>query len=104
MIPPFFSRPKRIIQVWCPVCSRPFATKFNLRIHMRDKHSVSHDLFVCPHCGKVMKNKSCLRVHMYQKHNNVKDHQFSVAGEVEASGSEIKEYAEPTREVFSIQD
>lgn len=104
MIPPAFSRPKQIKQVWCPVCSRPFATKFNLRIHMRDKHSVSHDLFVCPHCGKVMKNKSCLRVHMYQKHNNGREVQFAINNEAQGTASDLKDSVEEAPEVFSLQD
>ncbi|XP_034232156.1 longitudinals lacking protein, isoforms H/M/V-like isoform X3 [Thrips palmi] len=105
MIPPAFTRPKQIKQVWCPVCSRPFATKFNLRIHMRDKHSVSHDLFVCPHCGKVMKNKSCLRVHMYQKHNNGREQQFALNNEAQGTASDhLKGNIEETPEDFSLQD
>jgi len=56
----------------CPVCGRVFVSKFNLRVHMRDKHSGSQDSFVCSLCGKTLKNKSCLRVHMYQRHQDYK--------------------------------
>lgn len=71
---------------------------------MRDKHSVSHDLFVCPHCGKVMKNKSCLRVHMYQKHHNGREKQFVGTDEAQSGVSEFKDRVEDSTEGFPIQD
>ncbi|XP_050308595.1 broad-complex core protein isoforms 1/2/3/4/5-like isoform X2 [Anthonomus grandis grandis] len=51
--------------VFCPYCCRKFVNKYNLKVHIRDKHeSMSTDLD-CQVCGKTMRNLSCLRVHLY---------------------------------------
>ncbi|XP_021914812.1 broad-complex core protein isoforms 1/2/3/4/5-like isoform X5 [Zootermopsis nevadensis] len=57
----------------CPLCSRGFRNKFNLKVHMRDVHGDDQGPFFCPHCGKQVKNKSCLRVHQYRHHQAPKN-------------------------------
>jgi hypothetical protein len=52
----------------CPLCPRVFVNKFNLKVHIRDVHSVDQGPFSCSQCGKQVKNRSCLRVHVYQQH------------------------------------
>ncbi|KAJ9594260.1 hypothetical protein L9F63_014316, partial [Diploptera punctata] len=52
----------------CPLCSRVFVNKFNLKVHIRDVHSLDRGPFSCVQCGKQVKNRSCLRVHIYQQH------------------------------------
>ncbi|XP_022909290.1 modifier of mdg4-like isoform X2 [Onthophagus taurus] len=51
--------------VFCPYCYRKFVNRYNLKIHIRDKHDTSDANLECIICGKAMRNKSCLRVHMY---------------------------------------
>ncbi|XP_067003531.2 protein bric-a-brac 1 isoform X3 [Anabrus simplex] len=55
-------------QLLCPLCDREFVNKFNLKVHIRDKHSSDRGPYSCPLCGKQVKNQSCLRVHLYQQH------------------------------------
>lgn len=57
----------------CPLCSRGFRNKFNLKVHMRDVHGDDQGPFFCPHCAKQVKNKSCLRVHQYRHHQAPKN-------------------------------
>uniref|UniRef100_A0A6P7FE28 Protein abrupt-like isoform X1 n=1 Tax=Diabrotica virgifera virgifera TaxID=50390 RepID=A0A6P7FE28_DIAVI len=52
-------------QVFCPYCSRKFVNRYNLKVHVRDKHEASFKDLDCQICGKTMRNQSCLRVHMY---------------------------------------
>ncbi|PSN54215.1 Zinc finger protein 32 [Blattella germanica] len=53
----------------CPFCTRSFVNNANLKIHVRDVHSVNKGPFVCGICGKVVKNKGSLRVHVYRFHS-----------------------------------
>ncbi|XP_066256916.1 protein bric-a-brac 2-like isoform X2 [Euwallacea similis] len=52
--------------VFCPYCCRKFVNRYNLKVHIRDKHeSKSSTDLDCQVCGKTMRNQSCLRVHLY---------------------------------------
>lgn len=50
---------------FCPYCQKEFVNRYNLKVHIRDKHDMSNMNLDCVVCGKTMRNKSCLRVHMY---------------------------------------
>ena len=52
----------------CSFCLRTFVNNANLKIHIRDVHSVNKGPFVCNICGKVVKNRGSLRVHTYRFH------------------------------------
>ncbi|XP_077293695.1 uncharacterized protein LOC143916454 [Arctopsyche grandis] len=49
----------------CLLCHRLFTSRYNLKIHMRDKHYSVEDTLQCHICQKRMRNPSCLRVHLY---------------------------------------
>lgn len=51
--------------VKCPSCHRFFANRYNLKVHIRDKHDTREGTLQCEICHKRMRNPSCLRVHMY---------------------------------------
>ncbi|KAG6446957.1 zinc finger and BTB domain-containing protein 14 [Manduca sexta] len=51
--------------VKCPNCHRFFANRYNLKVHIRDKHDTREGTLQCDICQKRMRNPSCLRVHMY---------------------------------------
>ncbi|CAG9782053.1 unnamed protein product [Diatraea saccharalis] len=51
--------------VKCPSCHRFFANRYNLKVHIRDKHDQREGTLQCDICQKRMRNPSCLRVHMY---------------------------------------
>ncbi|XP_074038279.1 uncharacterized protein isoform X2 [Leptinotarsa decemlineata] len=51
--------------VFCPYCCRKFVNRYNLKVHVRDKHEANSTDLDCQICGKTMRNQSCLRVHMY---------------------------------------
>ncbi|CAG9138150.1 hypothetical protein JYU34_000235 [Plutella xylostella] len=51
--------------VKCPSCNRFFANRYNLKVHIRDKHDTLEGTLQCEICKKRMRNPSCLRVHMY---------------------------------------
>ncbi|XP_045783941.1 zinc finger and BTB domain-containing protein 14-like isoform X2 [Maniola jurtina] len=51
--------------VKCPSCHRFFANRYNLKVHIRDKHDTREGTLQCDLCQKRMRNPSCLRVHMY---------------------------------------
>ncbi|KAJ8969471.1 hypothetical protein NQ317_015286 [Molorchus minor] len=51
--------------VYCPYCCRKFVNRYNLKVHVRDKHEDNSMDLDCQVCGKTMRNQSCLRVHMY---------------------------------------
>ncbi|XP_069692404.1 modifier of mdg4-like isoform X9 [Periplaneta americana] len=66
--------PSSAIQIMeCPLCTRSFRNKFNLKVHMRDVHGDDQGPFSCPQCGKQVKNRSCLRVHLYRRHHVLKN-------------------------------
>ena len=48
----------------CPICSKEFRRKDNLRVHMRNKHKIG-DPTVCRHCG--MSFRSYLRLNEHTK-------------------------------------
>ncbi|XP_017781112.1 PREDICTED: protein abrupt-like isoform X2 [Nicrophorus vespilloides] len=50
---------------YCPYCFKKFVNRYNLKVHIRDKHDTSASNLDCLICGKTMRNRSCLRVHMY---------------------------------------
>jgi hypothetical protein len=52
----------------CPYCMRVFVNNTNLKIHIRDVHSVDKGPFMCNECGKIVKNRGSLRVHTYRIH------------------------------------
>jgi hypothetical protein len=52
----------------CPYCMRVFVNNTNLKIHIRDVHSVDKGPFICNKCGKLVKNRGSLRVHTYRFH------------------------------------
>ncbi|KAF5277096.1 hypothetical protein FQA39_LY06334 [Lamprigera yunnana] len=51
--------------VYCPYCYRKFVNRYNLKVHIRDKHDDNPINLDCIICGKTMRNRSCLRVHLY---------------------------------------
>ncbi|XP_031347437.1 protein abrupt-like isoform X2 [Photinus pyralis] len=51
--------------VYCPYCYRKFVNRYNLKVHIRDKHDNNPINLDCIVCGKTMRNRSCLRVHLY---------------------------------------
>lgn len=51
--------------VGCPYCCKKFVNRYNLKVHIRDKHDNTPVNLDCDICGKTMRNKSCLRVHRY---------------------------------------
>nr|XP_021208018.1 protein tramtrack, beta isoform isoform X1 [Bombyx mori] len=51
--------------VKCPNCHRFFANRYNLKVHIRDKHDTREGTLQCDICQKRMRNPSCLRVHKY---------------------------------------
>ncbi|KAJ8951371.1 hypothetical protein NQ318_009307 [Aromia moschata] len=53
------------VYVYCPYCCRKFVNRYNLKVHVRDKHEDNSMDLDCHICGKTMRNQSCLRVHMY---------------------------------------
>ncbi|KAK9877162.1 hypothetical protein WA026_016904 [Henosepilachna vigintioctopunctata] len=57
--------------VYCPYCERKFVNRYNLKVHVRDKHEDSTTNLDCDVCGKTMRNRSCLRVHMYHHRKQV---------------------------------
>jgi hypothetical protein len=57
--------PDQKVYVYCPYCCRKFVNRYNLKVHIRDKHEDNPIDLDCRICGKVMRNRSCLRVHMY---------------------------------------
>ncbi|KAL3284908.1 hypothetical protein HHI36_019042 [Cryptolaemus montrouzieri] len=57
--------------VYCPYCERKFVNRYNLKVHVRDKHEDSTINLDCDVCGKTMRNRSCLRVHMYHHRKQV---------------------------------
>ncbi|PNF31286.1 hypothetical protein B7P43_G12664 [Cryptotermes secundus] len=65
--------PSAVYIMECPLCSRGFRNKFNLKVHMRDVHGDDQGPFSCPECGKQVKNRSCLRVHLYRRHQALKN-------------------------------
>lgn len=50
--------------VYCPICNKKFVNRYNLKVHIRDKHETL-EILQCMVCGKGMRNQSCLRVHLY---------------------------------------
>jgi hypothetical protein len=52
----------------CPFCMRAFVNSTNLKIHIRDVHSVDRGPYICNKCGKLVKNRGSLRVHTYRFH------------------------------------
>lgn len=52
----------------CPHCMRVFVNNTNLKIHIRDVHSIDKGPFICNKCGKIVKNRGSLRVHTYRFH------------------------------------
>lgn len=51
--------------VKCASCNRIFANRYNLKVHVRDKHDTLEGTLQCHICNKSMRNPSCLRVHLY---------------------------------------
>lgn len=45
--------------------------RYNLKVHVRDKHEDSSINLDCDICGKTMRNRSCLRVHMYHHRKQI---------------------------------
>lgn len=50
------------LQLGCPICGKPFATKHNLNQHIR-VHSGERP-FICPVCGKGFKQKAHMQKHL----------------------------------------
>jgi hypothetical protein len=55
----------KVISTKCPLCQRIFANRYNLKVHIRDKHDSAKKTIQCNLCQKRMRNQSCLRVHLY---------------------------------------
>ena len=55
----------------CSYCGKQLSNKYNLKIHIRDKHEKQGwEYFVCTYCNKAAKSKSALRKHMYDYHKD----------------------------------
>lgn len=65
--------------VFCPFCCRKFVNRYNLKVHVRDKHEDHSIDLDCQICGKTMRNQSCLRVHMYHHRKQRLDAEGEVA-------------------------
>lgn len=88
-----------INRVRCKYCDRLFANRYNLKVHVRDKHNVVGKV-VCEICNKPMRNISCLRVHLYNhRKRNVALDEPSTSGTVHVtdeapSGSGTSDHAD----------
>ncbi|XP_057657305.1 protein abrupt-like isoform X3 [Diorhabda carinulata] len=60
-------------KVYCPYCCRKFVNRYNLKVHVRDKHEANAKDMDCQICGKTMRNQSCLRVHLYHHRKQNED-------------------------------
>ncbi|KAK4877432.1 hypothetical protein RN001_009938 [Aquatica leii] len=65
--------------VYCPYCYRKFVNRYNLKVHIRDKHDNNPINLDCIICGKTMRNRSCLRVHLYHHRKQQLQSDTSVA-------------------------
>ncbi|XP_050739821.1 broad-complex core protein isoforms 1/2/3/4/5-like isoform X6 [Eriocheir sinensis] len=54
--------------VTCPVCGKRLSNKYNLRIHVRDKHETGGTRPTCATCRRSFKNANSLRVHAIKQH------------------------------------
>lgn len=54
--------------VTCPVCGKRLSNKYNLRIHVRDKHEAGGARPTCSTCCRTFKNANSLRVHAIKQH------------------------------------
>ncbi|XP_071513161.1 uncharacterized protein [Panulirus ornatus] len=58
--------------VSCPVCGKRLSNKYNLRIHVRDKHETQEGARpTCATCCRTFKNANSLRVHAIKQHGHV---------------------------------
>ncbi|XP_042873107.1 protein abrupt-like isoform X2 [Penaeus japonicus] len=58
--------------VSCPVCGKRLSNKYNLRIHVRDKHETHEGSRpTCATCRRTFKNANSLRVHAIKQHGLV---------------------------------
>lgn len=56
----------------CPVCGKRLSNKYNLRIHVRDKHETHEGSRpTCATCRRTFKNANSLRVHAIKQHGLV---------------------------------
>ncbi|XP_076055821.1 uncharacterized protein LOC143033965 isoform X6 [Oratosquilla oratoria] len=55
----------------CPVCGKRISNKYNLRVHIRDKHESLGRGLTCPTCQRTFKNANSLRVHSIMQHGMV---------------------------------
>ncbi|KAJ0183952.1 hypothetical protein K1T71_000375 [Dendrolimus kikuchii] len=75
----------------CPSCNRYFANRYNLKVHIRDKHAAAEGSLTCTICQKTMRNPSCLRVHLYNHRKQAAYlAQFCTQGDNFASGDLLK--------------
>lgn len=80
---------------FCPYCQKEFVNRYNLKVHIRDKHDANSMNLDCVVCGKTMRNKSCLRVHMYhhrkqQSLRQQEQQQLYPTGDAAGEASDIK--------------
>lgn len=65
-------------QVSCPVCGKVLSNKYNLRIHVRDKHEAQAGSGpTCSTCHRTFKNQNSLRVHSIKQHGTVKKRKYN---------------------------
>ncbi|XP_066980741.1 protein bric-a-brac 2-like isoform X4 [Macrobrachium rosenbergii] len=58
--------------VSCPVCGKRLSNKYNLRIHIRDKHETHEGSRpTCATCCRTFKNANSLRVHSIKQHGHL---------------------------------
>lgn len=71
----------------CLLCHRLFTSRYNLKIHMRDKHYSVEDTLQCHICQKRMRNPSCLRVHLYHHRKQAANVSGDMSPDVETKPS-----------------
>ncbi|KAK7077164.1 hypothetical protein SK128_009773 [Halocaridina rubra] len=60
------------MSVSCPVCNKRLSNKYNLRIHIRDKHETQEGCRpTCTTCRRTFKNANSLRVHSIKQHGHL---------------------------------
>ncbi len=55
-------------KVVCLLCLKSFNFLGNAKVHYREKHTVSKDLFKCKYCQKEFKFKRYLNMHLFGAH------------------------------------
>ena len=55
-------------KVTCLLCLKKFNALFNARVHYKEKHTVSTEVFKCKYCQQEFKFKRYLNTHLLNAH------------------------------------